>query len=91
MTTKRYNLVNFAYNHLAYTEDDDLWASLSEPQVLWVIKQDPDKYVIEQLFAYEYENPSHPMTTRVYISFNDDRLETEYLLRFGNLNRDACT
>ena len=90
MTTKRYNLINLVYDHRAYTEDDEVWASVDEPRIAWVTKQDPAKYVIEQVFAYDCDNPSHPMTTRVYIFFNDERLETEFLLKFGDLIRSNC-
>lgn len=84
MTTKKYKLVRFTYDSRYYTESDEVWASLPEPQILWLIKQDFTKYIVQQNFSYEYDNLG-PMKAEVYVMFNDDKLETEFLLKFGEL------
>lgn len=89
MTTKRYKLVSLVYDFRSYTESDEVWASLPEPQILWLIKQDPTRYVIDQTLEYTYDNPG-PMRAEVYVIFNDERLETEFLLKFGDLIRKGC-
>lgn len=89
MTTTKYKLISFVYDFRYYTESDELWASLPEPQIMWLIKQDPTKYVVDQSLAYEYDNLG-PMRAEVYVEFSDEHLETEFLLKFGELTRLGC-
>ena len=89
MTTKKYRLVRFVYDFRSYTESDEVWASLSEPQILWLIKQDPTRYIVDQSLAYDYDNLG-PLGAEVYVTFYDERLETEFLLKFGELIRKDC-
>lgn len=89
MTTKKYKLVSFVYDYRYFTDSDEVWASLPEPQVLWLIKQDYNKYTIEQSVGYTCENLG-PMRAEVFVEFQDERLETEFLLKFGSVTQRSC-
>lgn len=80
---KKHKLIDLVYDFRTFTESDLLWASVPEPQILWLIKQDPDRYIVEQAMAYAYDDLG-PMRAEIWVTFTDDRLETEYLLKFSD-------
>lgn len=81
MTKNRYRLIDYYQN----LDDNDGWESIVIPQIQWLIKQNKTRYVVEEMYAYEYDNASIPMRASVYVSFYDERLETEFLLKFSHL------
>lgn len=89
MTTKRYKIVSLVYDFRSFTDSDEVWAGLPNPQILWLIKQDPTKYVVDQSLAYDYDNLG-PMRSEVFVEFRDERLETEFLLKFGDIIQKGC-
>jgi hypothetical protein len=73
-----------------FTENDDLWESLDDPTIEWIMKQDETRFQIDQLYSYEYDTPRHGVHAEVYIEFIDQKLETEFLLKF-DINNGRCS
>lgn len=81
MTKNRYSVVDY------FREPNDVegWESINNLKVQWLVKQDKTKYIVEEMYAYEYDNAGIPIRSSVYVSFHDERLETEFLLKFSHL------
>jgi hypothetical protein len=81
MTKNRYSLVSY----FREPRGDDGWEAIENSKIQWLLKQDKTKYIVEEMFAYEYDNAGIPIRASVYVTFYDEKLETEYLLKFSHL------
>lgn len=77
MTKKSYNLVNYFSTYLI--------ENIADPKIIWLQQQDSFKYTMEYSSSYKHDNPNiGPILTTVSVFFKDEKLETEFLLRFGD-------
>ena len=80
---KEYKVIGYSCDPMHFSDDDDVWESIDHPKVNWLKRQREDGFSIKTVSRYMYRG-THVLHTQVCVVFLDTRLETEFLLKFGN-------
>lgn len=77
-----YRVIGYSCDPMHFSDNDDVWESIDHPRVHWLKRQEESRFSLKIESGYKNRG-TQTFYTEVYVVFLDQRLETEFLLKFG--------